>query len=543
MRPFLPRFDSWLPSRRPSWRLVGLVFWILVSPALCSRHDSPVPTSSVHAAEPTTRFRVQVDRGADLGQSFGTLFEAATADRSLVVGAGFANQYNTRLRGDRHAVQLFIRPAKPVRELTARELPRPNQLCGTYLVARDEQLYSTFGGLTRWNPDQQTWTAEKEIGGTQEAQRVGEGVLEFGESVVHYNGQPLLAPPAVGRFERFFYALGRLCFYHVHRNDLPYRPFTSEEDGFSRLYACPWQPGDPAIDLARAETLRLPVVGETTFAWGQLGSRIVTGSNIGGFYEWEAGAWRMRREPTLGVSFQLYSSLAWGDRLLLGQYPTGRLFELAGTELRDLPGWPPVPPGVSASVREAQTTVLYGGELFVGVWPWGELWRYHPDRNEWSLARRLFTHPPLSNQVLHPYDVENQGNAVKNQWGQRVTSLVTVGDALFASTSAKDPCEWRPEAEPFLAPDKWRSYGAVHQLRLPGHLQAATRWTDGPTLFEFELRGAEVRILQDGRELARTTIEGELGEQLRQRGPLSQVTWQQGLYGPFGGRSLRGSSE
>ena len=535
---FTPRDSESLSSPQRARFLRGVWFCALL---LGQLHLAPA--TRAHAAEPVTRVRVQVDRGADLGQSFGTLFEAATADRSLVIGAGFANQYNTRLRGDRHAVQLFIRPAKPLRELTVEELPRPNTLCGTYLVARDEQLYSTFGGLTRWNPHEHAWTSEPEIGGTQEAQRVGDGLLEFGESTVRYNGTSLLEPPAVGKFERFFYALGRLCFYHIHRNDLPYRPFQSEEDGFSRLYACPWQPGEPAVDLSRAETLRLPVVGETTFAWGQLGDRIVTGSNIGGFYEWRGGAWRLTREPTLGVSFQLYSSLAWGDRMLLGQYPTGRLFELAGTELRDLPGWPPVPPEVSASVREAQTTVLYGGELFVGVWPWGELWRYHPDRREWNLARRMFTHPPLSNQVLHPYDAENQGNAVKNQWGQRVASLVTVGDSLFVSTSAKDPCEWRPEAEPFLAPDKWQSYGAVHQVRMPGHLQAATRWTDGPTTLEFELRGAEVRLLQDGRELARSTLEGELADLLRQRGPLTQVTWKQGLYGAFGGRSLSGTIE
>lgn len=32
---------------------------------------SLAPTPHTHAAEPVTRFRVQVDRGADLGQSFG----------------------------------------------------------------------------------------------------------------------------------------------------------------------------------------------------------------------------------------------------------------------------------------------------------------------------------------------------------------------------------------------------------------------------------------------------------------------------------------
>ena len=492
------------------------------------------------AAEPLTTFRVELDRGVDRGQNFGSLFEVATSDGELVLGAGFANQYNTRLRGDRHAVQFFVRPTRARRELAAVELPRPNTLCGTYLVARDERLYSTFGGLAAWQPDQKRWAPEAPVGGTQETMRVGNGILELGDGVVRYNGATILASPAVGSYERFFYALGRLCFYHVVRNDRPYRPFESDTDGFSRLYACPWVPGDGPVDLARAETLRLPVVGETTFAWGQTGSRIVTGSNIGGFYEWSAGTWRKLRDPQLGVSFQLYSSMAFHDQLLMGQYPTGRLFSLDGQGLRDLPGWPPVPPQVSGSSREAQTTTIYAGELFVGVWPWGELWQFHPDRREWTLARRLFSHPELSNQVIHPYDKENAGNPVGNQWGQRVTSLVTVGESLFASTSAKDPCAWDPEQNPFLAPDKWQAYGRVHELKLPGHLQAATRWTTGVTRLEFELRGAQLRIVQDGRELARTTVEGAAGELLKNRGQLRPVAWKQGIYGPFGGDSLTG---
>ncbi|MFM8580539.1 MAG: hypothetical protein ACKOFW_03440, partial [Planctomycetaceae bacterium] len=385
--------------------------WVVLALALLSR----LVAGPLLAAEPLTTLRVELDRGVDRGQNFGSLFEVATSDGELVLGAGFANQYNTRLRGDRHAVQFFVRPTRARRELVASELPRPNTLCGTYLVARDERLYSTFGGLSLWNPQRQAWVPQPQIGGTQESLRVGEGLLELGDGVVRYEGQTVLSPPVVGTYERFFYALGRLCFYHVVRNDRPYRPFESERDGFSRLYACPWVPGEGPVDLARAETLRLPVVGETTFAWGQSGSRIVTGSNIGGFYAWEAGRWRTLREPQLGVSFQLYSTQAFHDQLLMGQYPTGRLFSLEGETLRDLAGWPPVPPQVSGSSREAQTTTIYAGELFVGVWPWGELWQFHPDRREWTLARRLFSHPELSKDVLHPYDVENASNPVGNQ--------------------------------------------------------------------------------------------------------------------------------
>lgn len=490
---------------------------------------------------PSVTFSLIVDRGSDVGQSFGSLFEVTSEDGSLVIGAGFQNSYNTRLRSDRHALQFFVRPTDGEREFYVEALPRPNDLCGTYLSGRDEIIRSTYGGLRAWDAVTKTWRAESDVGGTQEVMRVGKGLLEFGDSVVKYNGQTILSPPSRGKYHLFYYANGYLCFYHIERGDRGYRPFENEADGFSKLYACSWTPEQPHVDLTKAVILTLPVVGETTFAWGQLGQQIVTGSNVGGFYIFENRHWKKRLEPNLKVSYQLYSSLVFHDRLLMGQYPTGRLFEFHEQTITDRPGWPPVMPGVSANAREAQTTVSYGGELLVGVWPWGELWRFQPDSRQWRLMQRMFDHPQLSDQITHPYDIENMNHPVKNQWGQRVTSLVTSGDSLFVSTSAKDPCEWNPAQNPFLAPDKWKSYGSVYRITMPGHLGAATAWTDGPTRFELTLAGNQMSITQDGRRLATTTVMGSLGEKLQRRITFQPVKWGLGLYGSFAGARLTGT--
>ena len=66
---------------------------------------------------------VTIDRGADLGQGFGSLFEASASDGSLMIGAGFQNAYNTRYRADRHCVQFYVRPAEDARKLKAEKLP------------------------------------------------------------------------------------------------------------------------------------------------------------------------------------------------------------------------------------------------------------------------------------------------------------------------------------------------------------------------------------------------------------------------------------
>lgn len=499
--------------------------------------------SQLMAADtPSTSITVTIDRGQDIGQCFGSLFEVASEDGELVIGAGFQNLYNTAYRADRHAVEFFIRPTRGERKLGQTALPRPNELCGTYLYARDGEVHSTHGGSRVWQPESTTWREVPSIGGTEETMRVGRGVLAFGNSCVTYDCQMILAPPEQGDYRLFYYANGYLCFYHVNRKEGAYRPYQDAADGFSKLYACPWTPGEPTVDLSRAIVLTLPVVGETTFAWGQLGDQIVTGSNIGGFYVFQNRAWKILLQPNIAVSYQLYSTMAFHDRLLMGQYPTGRLFEYDGEKIIDRVGWPPKLDGVSASAREAQTTVIYGGDMFVGVWPWGELWRYNPDSDKWTFAQRMFDHPGLTDKVVHPYEAENRGNPVGNHWGQRVTSLVTAGDGLFVSTSAKSPSVWNPDQNPFLAPDQWKSYGTVYRLTMPGHLSATTSWTEGPTTLEFTIRGPQIEIKQDGQPLATTTVTGPLAEQLRSLSKLKPATWGTGIYGKFRGESIRGQT-
>ena len=101
------------------------------------------------AAVDSVNIKATIDRGQDLGQSFGSLFEVTSNNGQLVIGAGFQNAYNTRYRADRHALQFFVRPKNGKRKFTIKELPRPNNThTGAYLFGRDGEIYSTEGGLS-----------------------------------------------------------------------------------------------------------------------------------------------------------------------------------------------------------------------------------------------------------------------------------------------------------------------------------------------------------------------------------------------------------
>ncbi len=488
------------------------------------------------AAKPVSvTFSVEVDLGHDVGQSFGSLFEVRDGRGRVVAGAGFQDVYNTRFRTDRHTLQFFVRPESGVEQFTIERLPHPDLDCGVYLFDLDEQVYAWTSlkenSVRRWDDDSNQWVSELPPGAPairsgDGVMRVGDGRLVFANDMATYNDRVILSPPDEGEYHDFYYAQGQLCFYHRKSGD----------EGFSRLTACAWTPRDAGpIDLSRAVVWETPYPQEVPFAWGQWEKQILTVSNMGGIYVFEDSQWRTVLEPDDQTSYQVYSILHWHDRLLLAQYPTGNLFEYQGTEAKRIENWPPVMPGVATTARECQTLSIYRGDLLAGVWPWAELWRRDRAAKEWQFLDRMFTHPEKTTEFQHPYETEaKQLGLVANHWGQRVTSMIPLGDSLLLSTSSKGTAEWKDEYT-FLTDEQRREYGAVLRLRMPGNLAAQIEWQDRPVKFDFTVRPGELVIEQDGKRLASSVLPEDFGVDVSDL----SVHWKQGVFGPLRGELLR----
>ncbi|MCA9442886.1 MAG: hypothetical protein KC964_18935, partial [Candidatus Omnitrophica bacterium] len=69
---------------------------------------------------------------------------------------------------------------------------------------------------------------------------------------------------------------------------------------------------------------------EFPYSYGQLGDEVITCSNWGGLYAFDGESWKVLRKPEEGVSYQVYTMITYGDRLLMGQYPTGYFIEYDG---------------------------------------------------------------------------------------------------------------------------------------------------------------------------------------------------------------------
>ena len=479
-----------------------------------------------------TTFSVTVDFGQDVGQSFGTLFEARNKSGLIVAGAGFQDVYNTHFRNDRHSLQFFVKPASTERSLTVERLPHPDLGCGVYLFDLHGQIYAwtslSSKAIRRWDETSHSWKAEEPAGVSRLRSgdgviRVGKGQLVFTNNEAWYNGRQILTAPTIGSYHNFYYAQGHLFFYHR----------MTEDNGFTHLYACEWTPKDlNSIDLTKAVTFDTPYDRETPFAWGQWEQQAITLSNMGGIYVFEDGGWNMQLAPDDKTSYQVYSALHWLDRLLLAQYPTGNIFEYRGQDAVHRRGWPPVLPGVATSARECQTLSIYGGDLMAGVWPWAELWRRDQNADKWDSMGRMFSHPETTTEFQHPYETEatDQG-LVLNHWGQRVTSMIPHGDSLYLSTSSKGTVEWKEEYT-FLADQQRREYGAVLRLRMPGTIVAPIDWQDRPMEFTFSIEPGKLMIHQDGKQLASTILPDDFDIDLS----LLNTTWGDGTYGPVRGK-------
>lgn len=509
-----------------------MLFWLAFG-WFCAAWNTPLSAQDPRLPKAFVALTVQL--GPDRGQNPGSLFEIADPAGRVVAGAGFLGAYNTQPRSDRWTLHWFLKtPDKPPRWQVERLPAIDSRDTGFYPFSLDGRLYVHGRG----GPDPRVWSWDA----SRRKWSVTDGVAAYTENIagkhlsvtsqkVIYGGHTLLELPDAGqRIGEHYFSAGKLILRQYDANAKP---------PVDRLVVYPWQPEtDQSLVAARELTYDIPNPIEFVYAFGQWRDHIVAVTNHGRVLRLDSQGWQVLREPKPGVSFQIYSAISSYDRLLLGHYPTGEIYEYRGEPLRLLAGWPPVMPGVARSAREAQSLTLYGGDLYAGVWPWAEVWRYDGNRQTWNFVQRMFSHPPATDRSQHPYEAETAAaDKVANLWGQRVTGLEPLGHDLFITTSSKTGWSWEPRFG-FLSPQERADYGAIYRATVPGTLSVPIRWTPDPTRLEFAIHDGVLAIRQDDRILGSVPLPGEAERVLKggrfQRG--------QGIFGPFQGQALESAS-
>ena len=490
------------------------------------------PPRCLAIENPTLEVRVSVDLTPDVGQPFGTLWEAVDENGKPRAGGGFLNAYNTQDRSDRRLLHVYVRTAGE-KDFAPEKLPRPSADSGTYLFGFNGRLFAKARGgidqkLRQWRPDENRWKVDDST--TPFSVHVADNVLAATRQRITFGERTILElTPNEGSITEWYYASSHLIMRHSNPQ---MDPPVNDLVGFS------WRPSTvDGLSMEDGRRISLSQPREFIYAFGPKAGNIVTASNMGSVHQFDGHAWKTVRFPD-GTSFQIYSTLNTSDRLLLGQYPTGELFEYVDGDLRQLHGWPPVMEGVSPHAREAQTLAIYGGDIFAGVWPWGEVWRFDRSAKRWSFLGRMFTHPEPTDLTTHPYEAETKElDAVFNRWGQRVTSMVPMGDSLYIATSSKGGQPYDSKFK-FLSRDQRLEYGAVYRYRQPGCLAVPIAWKEGSSTFSFRLTTSSIEVDQGGRRLGQAAWDEKHPARLDRL----RVEMGSGVFGPTTGKIVDAAS-
>ncbi len=435
----------------------------------------------------------------DCGQNNGTLFEITNKDGQILAGAGFVGSYNTQPRSDRRRIHFFVKQDDA--PFQVEELARVNEQSGIYLWESGDSLYARSrngvdSNFYRLDDSGKTWAVDPSV--TDYTLPISGETLRCKSNTVTHGDKTILNATDGEAFREHYYGGTWPQGYLVMRVQAE-----KESEHSNRLSAWPWgwNGNGKEIDTEKVKSIVLRSHGEFVYAYGQLEDKILAATNTGGVYVFDGREWSVLVEPG-PHSYQVYSMLNYYDVLLLGHYPTGEIYQYDGESLKHLPGWPPVLEGVSKNAREAQTLTIYGGDLYAGVWPWGEVWRYNRNDETWYFVQRMFSHPEITDVTTHPYEEETKATgAVLNLWGQRVTSMVPFNDSLYISTSSKGGAMFDSKFD-FLADGRWKDYGKVYRLTRPGHLSVPIAWSEERIDIKFRITPGRMWIEQGGEILA-----------------------------------------
>jgi hypothetical protein len=469
---------------------------------------------------PAASISVNFQPGTDLGQSLGTLFELKDADGNVVLGAGFDDAHSTYMRDNNRQLVFYYKSPAP--EATVTPIGKPFdaennaarlQVDGDTLVAVGNYgrraPYLTPDDSGGWKPIEAEWTAQADTYGG--VQFVENGRLIFENERITYNGGAIYTSTLGAG--RYYYANGQMVICHV-KPDM--------------LYVAPWKPGE-VIALESAKSF--PIVG-SVFTLGNYDGEILITTNVGEFYSFRDGNLTTHR-VTDGKSWQGYSMTRFYDKVLIGQYPTGSLFQYDQEGLKAFEPALPVPEGVSANAREAQTLAIYGGYLYVGVWPWGELWRFDHEAKTWTFVTRVFTQPELSVENQEPFALAMKDKPpAYNAWGQRIVSLTNFQDSLYIATMNKGGTPWIPEVQAIIPEAAVAEYGRVHKLTVPGQVAVPFTWKPDTTL-TFSVTASQLIVYQDGTRIGKAQTGKALDLSTLNE---DSITLANGIYGPSTGK-------
>ena len=456
----------------------------------------PLLVSMLPAFAPSERPICEVEMTValpkDVAQPLGSLFEVIDVSGRPIAGAFAPESSSLFGRSDGRRAQFYVEPDS-IAVLPAQRLPRPfADIPASTLFTLEDSLYAVTrpklgSGLvvldkTGWRPVNNR--PELVRNGLQFAVSVQGKILVASDLGVEWGGSWVFRPePELAQKYFYYYSSGTL---------VAYRYGDTDSGVSSRVSAYHWAPDDPEVDAG------LPFASEDLdidypLCFGRIGDRIVFSTNsTKRIYTLDASGLKAIFEFSGPESWQGYGMVRYRGSLLVGQYPTGQCFSTDGLTVQQCSERLPLD---AAWSWELQCFGFFRGRLVAGVWPWGQLFGF--DGVSWTGLARVFSAPAVE-AVSSPFESSASSTGLeRNQWGQRINSIVGFQGELFVSTMNKTGSSDGADAAGGVAGE----YGSVTRFKVANQLDWQFRWGQQVTLV-FRIWRDRAEVLQDGNVVA-----------------------------------------
>lgn len=264
---------------------------------------------------------------------------------------------------------------------------------------------------------------------------------------------------------------------------------------------------------------------------------------------------------------EIYSFTPYYDQILIGNYPDGRVIALrnGATTWSDFATLRPddyLGQGVRP-YRESQSLVAAHGRVYVGMYPWAEMYVYE---DEAQTVTRLFSFPEKRADLAMPFfdemsaitlDVYNANADVpvssidsvpedsnsklwergygQPYWAQRISSIAVLDGKICAGTGNMSGGAYDPMGHPITQREA-DHYGAVHCASVHNQLLVDARKDEGE--LRFVLTNTRLKVYNEDGLVGQTNH--DLGLNALKAISQSRIKYGAGPYGPFLGTISHG---
>jgi len=446
-----------------------------------------------------------------------SLFRAVDENGKTVCSAGFQRGGQTYRNLNPRILEVYCRPDSEQTKIV--DLGKPtSDSWRPSLVVLDNKIVDLTSS-TAW--DGKRWT-RADMASSENAIPLADGLLEFRHATesepptVSYKNETVIQFPGYTLSSGTYYR-GKLY--------VALAPVGGEEH--SILAVCAWGLGQSC----NPTTFALPDGNRMVYSMiGYDGQILIGGSGMLMRFDGEK-AFVLHQNPV----FEYYSFLVFRNSILVGTFPRGFLYEISPTDwsVKDIEAPPNGVDGFqnheqfeTATLdylnkigepyyREAQSLALMGGRVFVGMYPWGDVWeRGHG--GEWT-SIDLVDPGAKRNQLPWPYfeEMQQRIQAMKADprsasndkwlldafWARRIHSLVPSPYGLAAGIGNLSGRAYDPERDTFMSKNDIDLYGRVKLLQRPMSVFAQVAET-GRTTLSFTIDRSGIRIAQDKKTIA-----------------------------------------